>query len=630
MKLLFIHSDFLEYHVTEAVKKIAEEITEEHRSGRMEESLVVFTAVEKGDRDNLEELVTRVDSEVRKTADVLKVKDIVLYPYAHLSSNLAPAREAVPVIKAIEEKLKETDLNVMRSPFGWYKAFTLSAKGHPMSELSREISFGESCGEKQEVSEAVKAEEKAESSWFILDEDGELHTIRIDKNKVKGFDFKEHTGLRDLCRYEIAKSRVSKGDPPHVALMQRQELVDYEPASDPGHFRYYPKGKLIKSLIENYVSEWVRKTGGMEVETPIMYDYEHPSLKKYLHRFPARQYAIQTPNKRVFLRFAACFGQFLIMHDATISYKHLPIRLYELTRYSFRVEQRGELAGLRRLRAFTMPDCHSFCGDMAMAKEEAVDRFRLSKDIIDGIQNGLPDDLEFAIRVTKDFYDQNKDFLVSLVKEWGRPALVEMWEDRFFYFVFKYEWNFIDALGKASALNTDQIDVENAERYGITYVDSNGEEQYPLILHQSPSGAIERVMYALLERIHKEERKGNKPEFPLWLSPTQVRFIPLNSNYTDACVEMARILQARADVDDRDDKMGRKIRDAEREWVNYIIVYGEKEAASGVLPIRTRTGESMTMTLEELGAHIGEKTKGYPYLGLPLNMLISKRLKFRG
>src|SRR5436853_7526730 len=95
----------------------------------------------------------------------------------------------------------------------------------------------------------------------------------------------------------------------------------------------------------------------MEVESPVMYDFEHPALKSYLARFPARQYIVQTPNKRAFLRFSACFGQFLIMKDMVISYKQLPLPLYELTRYSFRAEQRGELAGLRRLRAFTMPDC---------------------------------------------------------------------------------------------------------------------------------------------------------------------------------------------------------------------------------------------------------------------------------
>jgi threonyl-tRNA synthetase len=652
MKLLLIHSDYLEYTVTQAVKGIAEEIDDDHKAGRVENTLVVFNAVEKGDLAGLEELLDKVEKEVTSTTEALKVTNVVLYPYAHLSSDLAPPSEAIPVVKAMEERIRATGLEVMRSPFGWYKSFKLSCKGHPLSELSREIhpeatdgatlgGVGTKTGTdecepdgkpkmKEVVSDAVKAEEKARSYWYVLDEEGELSPVTFENGKLSGFNFKPFPGLREFTQYEIAKSRVSKKEPPHVALMQRQELVDYEPASDPGNFRFYPKGKLVKALLEDYVSEQVRETGGMEVETPIMYDFEHPSLKSYLHRFPARQYAIQTPNKRVFLRFAACFGQFLIMHDATVSYRNLPLRLYELTRYSFRVEQRGELAGLRRLRAFTMPDCHSFCSDLDMAKHEIMDRFQLSKDILNGVEKGLTDDLEFAIRVTRDFYEENKEFLVGMVKDWGRPALVEMWDDRFFYFVFKYEWNFIDALGKASALNTDQIDVENAERYGITFTDDKGEEHFPLILHQSPSGAIERLIYVMLERIHLRQMKGAKPEIPLWLAPYQVRFLPINESYNEKCIEMANSMDVRADVDDRDGKIGKKIRDAEKEWVNLIVVYGDKEHESGKLPVRFRSGDMREMTLEEIEEYILDQTMGYPYRGIPMNMLLSKRVRFRG
>jgi len=110
--------------------------------------------------------------------------------------------------------------------------------------------------------------------------------------------------------------------------------------------------------------------GAMEVETPIMYDMEHPTLKKYLDRFPARQYQIEADKKKLFLRFAACFGQFLMGHDMTISYKAMPLRMFEITRYSFRREQRGELVGIRRLRAFTMPDMHTLTRDMGQAMEE--------------------------------------------------------------------------------------------------------------------------------------------------------------------------------------------------------------------------------------------------------------------
>src|SRR3989442_1175589 len=188
--------------------------------------------------------------------------------------------------------------------------------------------------EKEDESEAVKAEQKLVSEWFILEPNGSLRPLRLEGGKVTGFDFAGHENLGKFASYEMAKSREAKEEPPHVRLMRELELVDYEPGSDPGNLRFYAKGRLIKGLLEEFVTDRLRDYGTMEVECPVMYDFEHPALKSYLDRFPARQYIVQTPNKRAFLRFSACFGQFLIMKDMVISYKQLPLSLYELTRYS--------------------------------------------------------------------------------------------------------------------------------------------------------------------------------------------------------------------------------------------------------------------------------------------------------
>jgi threonyl-tRNA synthetase len=361
-----------------------------------------------------------------------------------------------------------------------------------------------------------------------------------------------------------------------------------------------------------------------------MYDFEHPALKDYLNRFPARQYVIQTPNKKVFLRFAACFGQFLLAKDATISYKNLPLKIYELTRYSFRVEQRGELAGLRRLRAFTMPDCHAFCKDIKQAKEEIMKRFELSMEIQESF--GLTkNDLELAIRVTKDFYEENKEFVNELIKKWGKPALLEMWDKQFFYFVFKYELNFVDALDKAAALTTDQIDIENAKRYEIRFIDSDGEKKFPIILHLSPSGAIERVIYAILEKEAMNKEKGINPMLPLWLSPTQVRICPMNNNFISYAEEIAKEIEKneiRIDIDDREETIPKKIRDAEMEWIPVILVIGEKEIKNKEISVRIRGREKSVvkkMSLNEIIEFIKSETKDFPFDSLPMNKYISKR-----
>ena len=476
------------------------------------------------------------------------------------------------------------------------------------------------------ISEALKAEEIIRSRWYILDLDGNLEP-------VEEFDFTGYDNLRTFSGYEVEKDRSVAQEPPHVNLMRSLELVDYEPASDPGNMRYYPKGRMIKALLEDFVTRMVLDYGGMEVETPIMYDMTHPTLSNYLNRFPARQYTIEHDDDRYFLRFAACFGQFIMAHDATISYRDLPLKIYELTRYSFRREQRGELVGLRRLRSFTMPDVHSLCRDLPQAKKEFKRRFRLSRETLEGI--GLKtEDYELGIRVTEDFYKDNKRFIQSLVKQHGKPALVEMWKERFFYFILKYEFNFVDCLQKASALSTDQIDVENGERYDIRFMDEDGREKHPLVLHCSPSGAIERDIYALLEKAHKDIEAKKRPMLPLWLSPTQVRMIPVGEEHIHFAMNFAKKMtrkKIRADVDDRGETVQKKIREAEKEWIPYIIVLGDRELSLNKVPVRTRSnGKIHNMSINELSSQIKKQVKGKPYRPLPMPMSVQQRPKFVG
>jgi threonyl-tRNA synthetase len=359
-----------------------------------------------------------------------------------------------------------------------------------------------------------------------------------------------------------------------------------------------------------------------------MYDSKHPSMESYFNRFPARQYNIQSDNKQLFLRFAACFGQFLIAKDMNISYKHMPFKLYELTRYSFRREKSGELVGLRRLRAFTMPDCHAFCKDLDQAKEEFRKRFELSISVINAL--GLAnEDVEMAIRFTQEFWNQNKDFITEIINRFGRPVLAEVWNERFFYFTLKWEFNYIDGLGKASALSTDQIDVENGQRYGIEYVDEDGTKKNPIILHNSPSGAVERVMYALMEKAAKVSKQGGVPSFPLWLSHTQVRVAPVGKEHLQFCDNILAQLtanQIRADIDDRDESVGKKIRESETEWIRYTAVIGDKEVGSGKLIVRDRLeGKQREMTVQELIDEVRSQTKDKPYLPLNLPKYVSVR-----
>jgi threonyl-tRNA synthetase len=617
--VLQLHVDFVEYEPIQIESSVYEDV--EKKVYRVDDALLLLISIEK---DDSEELADEVVKDSLDFMDRMKINRLVLYPYAHLSTNLAPPHKALNILKKIREEASSKKIQIYCAPFGWNKRLVISVKGHPLAEQLK--SYGdriESGGEP--LSKALLMEEKLKSYWFILTPDGGM-------TPIEDFDFKNYSNLEYLVRYEVAKSRAVLEQPPHVQLMKKLEIADYESGSDPGNMRWPAKGRLIKSLLEQYVTSKVIEYGGVEVETPVMYDMHHPSLEKYLHRFPARQYVIKTEDKEYFLRFAACFGQFLMASDMVLSYRHLPFWLYELTRYSFRREKSGELAGLKRLRAFTMPDVHAFVKDVEQAKIEMKKRLKLSLEVLEGA--GLKkDDLEMAIRFTREFYQENKEFIYELVKAFGKPVLAEMWDERFFYFILKWEFNFIDCQKKAAALSTDQIDVENARQYGITYMDEDGVRKYPIILHCSPSGAIERVIYALLEKAYMVMEKGGKPMLPVWLSPTQVRLIPVAERHVGDCMNLLDRIekeQIRVDIDDREETVDKKIKDAESEWIPYIVVFGDREKERGELSVRIReTGKIEYMRLERLVEEVKKHNQGKPFKPLSLPKLLSGRPSFK-
>lgn len=608
MRILLIHSDYLNYNVKNKTP-VAEEIEDAKKQGAFDESLVVFTAVEKDDKNNPQGIVKNLVKEVIKTNDQVKAENIVLYPYAHLSSSLSSPKVAVQVLKDAEEALDAEGLNVKRVPFGWYKAFEISCKGHPLSELSRTITAEEE--DEEEV-------EKKPSSWSILDGD---KIIDID-------DFKfENDQLEKLVSYELGTGASDAGEPPHVKLMREKELCDYESASDVGNLKWFPKGRLVRDLLADYVYNLVVDQGAMPIETPIFYDLDNEAINVHAAKFGERQYRTDT-KKNLMLRFACCFGAFRVMADPFITWKNLPAKLYELSTYSFRFEKKGEVVGLKRLRAFTMPDFHSFCADMNSTLEE------FSKQTDMCIQTGVDLDVNYEIifRATKDFYDENKDWMYSIGKKIGKPVLLEILPERKHYWSCKIDFAAIDYLGRPIENPTVQIDVESGKRFDITYLGEDGKEHYPTILHCSPTGSIERVICSLLEKtaIELDEKA---PMLPTWLSPIEVRIITVGEDHKDFANELYDKINAeniRVDVDDRDESVGKKIRNAATEWIPYIFVVGDNEKESGVFSVTVReSGEKVDMTVDELIKEVLDKTKGMPYRGLPLPKDISTRINFQ-
>ena len=607
MRILLIHSDYLNYNVKNKTP-VAEEIDEALHEGSFDDSLVVFTSVEKDDENNPEGIVKNLVKEVIKTNKEVKAENIVLYPYAHLSSSLGSPKVDVQILKDAEQALKEENLTVQRVPFGWYKAFEISCKGHPLSELSRTITAEE---------EEAKIERKP-SKWQILEGD------KI--TQIDDFNF-TNRAFKQLVDYELGRGASDEGEPPHVKLMREKEICDYEPASDVGNLRWYPKGRLIRDLLADYVYNLTVDHGAMPVETPIFYDLDNEAIYQHAYKFGERQYRTDT-KKNLMLRFACCFGAFRLMSDSYLTWKNLPAKVYELSTYSFRFEKKGEVVGLKRLRAFTMPDFHSFCADVPASLEE----FSAQTDMCMQTGSDLGLDFEVIFRATEDFFEENEEWMYEVARKFEKPILLEILPERHHYWVCKIDLANIDALGRPIENPTVQIDVESGKRFDINYLGEDGKQHHPTILHCSPTGSIERVLCAMLEKTALEINE-KAPMLPLWLSPIQARVLTVGEAHKEFAEEIYAKLNAakiRVDVDDRDESVGKKIRNASKEWIPYIFVVGDKEVETGKFQVTVReTGEKVDMTVDELISEINEKTIGKPYRRLPLPKDISTRINFQ-
>ena len=614
MRILLIHSDYLKYK-TKSKTRIAEKIEDDKKEGLYENALVVFTAVEKEDEADMDTVVENAVNEIEDVFGKVGAKLVAIYPYAHLSSSLSSPDAAKKILTSMETKLDENGVNVVRVPFGWYKSFEVSCKGHPLSELSRTITTEKKV---DEVNIEQIIPEVAKSEFYIL-HDGEI----IDTEK---FVYAEDD-LKKLVDYELGRMKSSGEEPPHVKLMREKSLADYEPSADIGHLRWYPKGRLIRDLLSDYVYNLVTERGAMPVETPIMYDLADDAIRVHAEKFGERQYRMATKNKELMLRYACCFGAFRVLSDSFLTWKNLPIGIYELSTYSFRLEKKGEVVGLKRLRGFTMPDLHTVCVDMDQAMVEFDKQISMCK------QTGVDLDVNYEIimRATKEFLDENKDWIYAAANKIGKPVLLEIIPERKHYWVAKMDFAAIDYLGRPIENPTIQIDVESGERFGITYINSEEEEINPIIIHCSPTGSIERVICSLLEK-SAIDRKDKPPMLPVWLIPTQVRIIPIAERHIEKSEEIAQLLRnqnIRVDIDDRHETVGKKIRNAGGEWAPYVIVIGDKELNEGPLTVNVRiTNEKLSMKLEDLVQEIHNQTKGMPFRKLPLPVKLANRVSF--
>jgi threonyl-tRNA synthetase len=590
----------------------AESIDETKKKGSMDEVLVAFCSVEKTDESDAETVALKTAEEIAKVASTVRTDNVLIYPYAHLSSNLASPSVAILLLRRMTQIIASKGYNVRRSPFGYYKSFKLECKGHPLAELSRTIT-------------AEKAKEKApavETEYMVLGTDGKL---------CKPEDYLSYpdSEFKSLVMKEALRKELPGGQPKFLDYC-RKFGIEWEPYSDVGHMRYGPEGTLLFDLISEYAWLQANSIGIplVRVRGTNMFDLAIRPVREHAKLFGDRLYEISLDEKRFVLRYAACHQQFAMVKDWSLSYKQLPFGTFEVAD-SYRLEQSGELLLCFRVRKLHMPDLHLYCKDVDEAKE-------LSRKVHDKIYSEirkLGREYVSIYNTTREFFESNREYFMQLVEVEQKPILLNFVPEGIFYWVLNVEYTIVDDLNRPREIATFQIDIGNADRFKIAYTDSKGLRQYPAIIHTAIIGTIERYLFTVLDCAVQAENRGEKPKLPVWLSPTQVRIIPVTSNQMEHANLIAAGLeerQIRVDVDDREETLQKRIRDAEIGWVPYVIVIGRKESGAGEFPIRVRDeGRSRIMSTDLIVRELKERTKGYPFIPLPLPRLLSARPGYR-
>lgn len=622
MRLLGVHARDFRFEAKEQATPAADAIEAGSHAQRIEsECLVVFTAVESGDTPTL---TTRATTDITDRARRLGVTNVVVYPYVHLTSDPAPVRTARRLLDDIAGRLGDT-LSVSRAPFGWYKAFDLSCLGHPLSEWSAHYAEGDADAEPSERAPS------AFTRYIAVDADGTACDVTAesfaDCPAVVG-----HPLLEQFIRNELL-GREDRGESPaHVDLMRRHELVDYCDVSEKGHYKWYPKGVLIRRLLLDYAAGLARDWGAFEMANPVLIRGDHNAVGELMGEFHERDYRVDGGRGVCYLRYASDPLGFPYMQNVRFSYRQAPLRVYEEAS-CFRNEQEGEVSGLKRVRNFTMTDMHAACATVDQARNEfdtLCIRFgRLMDEII------APGRWVLGWEGTVDFYEDNRAWLLDIGRRLGVPAFFKLMPEMSHYYAMKNEYQAITADGANVQVSTVQWDVKDGERFDIGCFDDTGRKQpCPVIIHASSFGSIERTLCGMLESIAVRANDGDVPGYPTWLAPTQVRVIPVSDDEVALADEIAAAVTAaeiRADVDDRVDTVGKKIRNAEQEWVPFIAVVGPREAETGHLSVRRRSKrDQVTADPTGLIAEIDEELGDMPRRPMTLPARLSLRPVFYG
>ena len=430
-----------------------------------------------------------------------------------------------------------------------------------------------------------------------------------EKNKmltrVYGITFPKQKLLEEyLVLLEEAKKR------DHRKIGKEMELFHFSPAVGMGLPLWLPKGATLRDQLEKFLRKVQKKFGYEQVITPHIADVSLYKISGHFQKYGKDSFQpIRTPNEgeEYLLKPMNCPHHCEIYKFKPRSYKDLPVRMAEFGTV-YRYEQSGELHGLTRVRSFTQDDAHIFC-----RPDQLKEEFLKVIDIIFIIFRAL-DFKEYSAQISlrdpnnKEKYigsDENwekaENAIIEACAEKGLKTVTELGEAAFYG--PKLDFMIKDALGRKWQLGTIQVDYNLPERFGLEYIGADDKRHRPVMIHRAPFGSMERFCAVLIEH--------TAGKFPLWLTPEQVVVLPISEKYNEYAQKVSNqlnISDIRAGIDDRNEKIGRKIRDNEIKRIPYLLIVGEKEFESNTVAVRRQgEGDQGSMSIDEFSAFIGKE-----------------------
>lgn len=415
--------------------------------------------------------------------------------------------------------------------------------------------------------------------------------------RVYGISFPKQKMLKEYLELlEEAKKR------DHRKLGKELELFTFSQKVGQGLPLWLPKGAVLRERLENFLKKAQKKAGYEQVVSPHIGHKNLYITSGHYEKYGQDSFQpIQTPkeDEEFLLKPMNCPHHIEIFKAKPYSYKDLPVRFAEFGTV-YRYEQSGELHGLTRVRGFTQDDAHIFC-----TPDQLLDEFKKVIDLVMYVFSSLGFE-DFTVQISlRDKKDKNK--YIGSEENWERAeqAILQATKDKNLetkieygeaaFYGPKLDFMVKDALGRSWQLGTIQVDYNLPERFGLTYTGADNKPHVPVMIHRAPFGSLERFIAILLEHTN-----GN---FPLWLTPVQAIILPISEKYKDYAQKILNALDIadiRTTIDNRSEKIGRKIRDAEIKKVPFMIIIGEKETINGTISVRKhQEGDLGSFTLEE-------------------------------